>query len=184
MTQTKMKCEEFKNSYSEFSHLWVKEVDDAFEDFLNNESLYPKEDEEGEKTEGDEKEDEAPLVSNTENPIMKGIRQHMPDIIHFEEEINKLYGIKNRIMNKKSNNDIQWLRVQSSPLRDTLLERIKAWTAKWTNFLQENVQQKQENIDVFTEYIRNGIVKNPNDDPDDKELLYKVMGCIREMNRQ
>jgi len=101
-----MKCEEFKNSYSEFSHLWVKEVDDAFEDFLNNESLYPKEDEEGEKTEGDEKEDEAPLVSNTENPIMKGIRQHMPDIIHFEEEINKLYGIKNRIMNKKSNNDI------------------------------------------------------------------------------
>jgi hypothetical protein len=38
-------------------------------------------------------------------------------------------------MNKKSNNDIYWLRVQSSPLRDTLLENIKTWTAKWTNFL-------------------------------------------------
>jgi hypothetical protein len=115
--------------------LWTQEVDDAFEDFLNNQSLYPveeKEDDVGEPKDGDEPEG---AFDPGENPILKGIRVHMPAIIHFEEEINKFYGYKNRIMNKKSNNDIYWLRVQSSPLRDTLLENIKTWTAKWTNFL-------------------------------------------------
>jgi len=61
--------------------------------------------------------------------------------------------------------------VQSGPLRDTLLDKVKTWTAKWTNFLYENVLKKYENIIVFTDYIREGIVKNPNDFPDNKDLL-------------
>lgn len=39
MNLTNLKCEEFKNAFSEYSHLWTQSVDDAFEDFLNNESL-------------------------------------------------------------------------------------------------------------------------------------------------
>lgn len=39
MSQTKMKCEEFKQDFAEYSHLWTQELDSAFEDFLNNESL-------------------------------------------------------------------------------------------------------------------------------------------------
>jgi len=86
-----MKCEEFKNGYAEFSHLWTQEVDDAFEDFLNNKDLYPKEEkkEVGEIAEGEGGDKEESMISATENSIMKGIRVNMPDIIHFEEEINK-----------------------------------------------------------------------------------------------
>lgn len=39
MTDTKAKCEDFKNSFAEYSHLWTQDVGDAFENFLNNESL-------------------------------------------------------------------------------------------------------------------------------------------------
>jgi len=54
----------------------------------------------------DQGEKEETTVELGENQILKGVRVNMPDIIYFEEEINKLYGLKNRVMNKKSNNDI------------------------------------------------------------------------------
>jgi len=65
-------------------------VDDAFEDFLNNESLYPKEEVVEAEVGVDDQEKEEDTVDHGENQILKGVRVNMPDIIYFEEEINKL----------------------------------------------------------------------------------------------
>ena len=79
-------CEDYKNEFNEYSQLWTKELDDAFDDFLNDESRYPKK-EVDEEEEGEEKDAEK-VGDEEENPILKGIRENIPSIEAFDEEIS------------------------------------------------------------------------------------------------
>lgn len=122
-------------------------------------------------------------MSNEENPIMKGLPDNIPNIDYFDEEINKLFVIKSKIENYKAIKEIYWLKVQASPLKDTLSKTIQVWINKWTNYLSEHVAKMFQNIKTFSTMIEDGIKKNPNDEPENKDILYRVMDSIREMNR-
>lgn len=45
-------------------------------------------------------------ISKEDNPILKGVRVNMPMIEHFDEEISKLFMIKNKIETFKSVREI------------------------------------------------------------------------------
>lgn len=114
---------------------------------------------------------------------MKGLPDNIPNIDYFDEEINKLFVIKSKIENYKAIKEIYWLKVQASPLKDTLSKTIQVWINKWTNYLSEHVAKMFQNIKTFSTMIEDGIKKNPNDEPENKDILYRVMDSIREMNR-
>jgi len=69
-----MECEKYKNAFDEYSFLWLKNPEVVFEEFLNNESLYPK----VKEKENEEGEEEIEETTKSENVIMKGVREKLP----------------------------------------------------------------------------------------------------------
>lgn len=140
MSKTRQLCEDYKNEFNEYSQLWTKELEDAFEEFLNDESKYPQIKEEDEEEGEADKEDDA--AKEEENPIMKGIREKIPSIEAFDEEISYYLTLNNKIKNTGGSKDINWLKVQANPLKETLTEITKSWINKWTTYIYKIVCQK------------------------------------------
>jgi hypothetical protein len=74
--------------------------------------------------------------------------------------------------------NIGWLKIIVSSLRDSLKIKVQCWIDVYTNFLLNQVKVILTNLQNFNENTVEGIKKNPNDHPKDKELLRKVMKII------
>lgn len=74
--------------------------------------------------------------------------------------------------------NIGWLKVIVSSLRDSLKIKVQCWIDVYTNFLLNQVKVILTNLQTFNTNTETGILTNPNDHPEDKELLRKVMKII------
>jgi len=74
--------------------------------------------------------------------------------------------------------NIGWLKIIVSSLRDSLKIKVQCWIDVYTNFLLNQVKVILTNLQNFNENTVEGIKKNPNEFPNDKELLRKVMKII------
>lgn len=64
------------------------------------------------------------------NPINKGIRNRIPQIEFFEENLIQLKHVRNNIDSMKTVSDIFWLKVQCNSLKDSLLGLVDVWIEK------------------------------------------------------
>lgn len=74
--------------------------------------------------------------------------------------------------------NIGWLKIIVSSLRDSLKIKVQKWIDVYTTFLLNQVKVILTNLQNFNQNTTSGIVKNPNDYPEDKNLLRKVMKII------
>lgn len=74
--------------------------------------------------------------------------------------------------------NIGWLKIIVSSLRDSLKIKVQKWIDVYTSFLLNQVKVILTNLQNFNRNTTEGIVQNPNDFPDDKVLLRKVMKII------
>jgi hypothetical protein len=78
----------------------------------------------------------------------------------------------------RDNINIGWLRIIVSSLRDSLKIKVQKWIDVYTSFLLNQVKVILTNLQTFNKNTTEGIVKNPNEFPEDKNLLRKVMKII------
>lgn len=87
----------------------------------------------------------------------------MPALIHFEDKITDLKAIKNEIDDVSASLDVNYLRINVSPLKKAINTLLTLWIEEWTGFLLNNVKTRIRNIREFTNIVQDGMQKNPVD---------------------
>jgi hypothetical protein len=83
----------------------------------------------------------------------------------------------------RPNDDIGWLRVNSTPLIKELSTIINSWIERFTSFLYDNTTKQLKNTQGFIEEVSTGIKELPTDlrTEREKNLLTKVMTHLRDV---
>ena len=85
----------------------------------------------------------------------------------------------------RPNDDIGWLRVNSTPLIKELSTIINSWIERFTSFLYDNTTKQLKNTQGFIEEVSSGIKELPTDlrTEREKNLLTKVMTHLRDVTQ-
>lgn len=117
--------------------------------------------------------------------VLDGVVTKQPALDVFDQKITELYEYKNRILSMKPNDDIGWLRVNSTPLIKELSTIINSWIDRFTSFLYDNTTKQLKNTQGFIEEVSSGIKELPTDlrTEREKNLLTKVMTHLRDVTQ-
>ena len=115
--------------------------------------------------------------------VLNGVVTKQPALEVFDAKITELYEYKHRIQSMRPNDDIGWLRVNSTPLIKELSTIINSWIERFTSFLYDNTTKQLKNTQSFIEEVSNGIKELPTDlrTEREKNLLTKVMTHLRDV---
>ena len=163
------KTELKKNEYKPFEILWTSKPKTAFEEFLVKElpaSL---------QAQIDDPEREDP---DKNNPIMVGIKTRIPPFDVFDRKIEELKKLKKEVLHLPTTEDIEWIRVNSNPLKNTLETKAEQWIKTYTNFFLLQVKTFLKNCEQFKQYLAEGTKKDPSQYPEDTVLLKKTMEVL------
>jgi len=114
--------------------------------------------------------------------LLKGAKARTPPLDMFDEKITDLENKKKEIMGMEDTATIGWLKIYVSSLRSSLLTKVNRWINVYTDFLLNQVKTILKNLQNFNHNTQKGILKNPNDFPEDKQLLYSVMQIISDVH--
>lgn len=93
---------------------------------------------EREDIEDEQKEMEIENFDAMAKKVLHDVTTKQPALAVFDAEITRLYEYKQRILTMKAQDDIGWLRVNSSPLIKELSQIINNWIDRFTSFLYDN----------------------------------------------
>jgi dynein heavy chain len=168
MAITEGACMEFRNKYTEYSHLWTTDLNKMFAEFV----------EDAKKTQqiGDSEEDTHELV----------------DLAKFDAAIEMITETDAQIRAMKSPCDIGWLRVASDPVKEKLGMWCEKWKLKYTQFMGAHVEDSLRELDTFMESVNAGLdtevidAKGGGDEGDDEAdaSLKTVMTHIRDVRKK
>ena len=175
--------------YDDIAFLWQQDLETSFQEFLNSgpdmREAFLKKIEESEDLEEEQKEMEIENFDAMAKKTLKDVTTKQPSLAVFDAEITRLYEYKQRIQTMKAQDDIGWLRVNSSPLIKELSQIINSWIDRYTSFLYDNTTKQLSNIQGFITEVKNGIKELPKDLTTDREkaLLTKVMTHLRDVTQ-
>jgi len=210
--RTEGDCNIWKNScFAEFKDLYSEDSQNSFDSFLNRTELYPTETElreedkkilnldeeeeepgdEGDESKEKEEDDEDNIYKinydttryESIKEIFKGVRsrERTPKLNEFQKQLYVLKNKKYRRDNLKEEYNIDFLKINSKPLLHNLDEVINSYINQYSNFLFNNTDTLLKNIKKFIDRITDGIKVKPTES--DKNTLYSVLKCIRDMNK-
>jgi hypothetical protein len=138
-----------------------------------------------ETLEEEQKEVEIENFDAMSRKVLNGVVTKQPALDVFDQKITELYEYKNRILSMKPNDDIGWLRVNSTPLIKELSTIINSWIDRFTSFLYDNTTKQLKNTQGFIEEVSSGIKELPTDlrTEREKNLLTKVMTHLRDVTQ-
>ena len=167
----------YSKEFSEYRFLWEQDLDNTFQEFLESTKEQKKENAE----EDEEEEEERKKI--LERTIFRGVASKPPPLSLFDTEISRLISVEGRISDIKDYIDIQWIRVKSNRLRDSLQSKIRRWIEKYSSYLKTDLTTKLENMRRFTKEVEEGIKLIPQgtDTPEEKAQLDNVMNLLRDM---
>jgi hypothetical protein len=120
-------CGDFLNAYDDFRFLWEQDLDTAFEKFIATgvdiRETFQKELEkqiEEEQLEEVQIEERKEFFEAMVKKIFNQVATRMPALEKFDEQINHLVEIKEKIKNMTEVNIVGWLKVDSSPIKEKL----------------------------------------------------------------
>lgn len=173
-------CQKYIKNFEHFSDLWKYDPDEHFERFLDEEEKkmddFAKEMAKDDLSESEVVGDLGSLQDNS--ALLKGAKARIPPLELFDEIITELENQRREIQQMRESINIGWLRIIVSSLRDSLKIKVQRWIDVYTTFLLTQVKVILTNLQNFNKHTTEGIVKNPNDFPEDKNLLRKVMKII------
>jgi dynein heavy chain len=121
------KTEDYSHKFDEFSLLWTKDPQVAFNEFLNKDNEASNQVAGGEESEKSEDPDK-------KNPIMLNIVTKIPPFDQFDKKISELKKLKTSVTQINPQEDIEWVRINSNPLKNSLEERSVNWINTYTTF--------------------------------------------------
>lgn len=149
--------------------LWSKNPEEAFSEFLVKElpqSMQAK---------MDDPETEDP---DKNNPVMEGITTRIPPFEVFDRRIEELKKLKKEVMQLSTSDDIEWVRINSNPLKNSLESKVDDWINMYTNFFLNQVKTFLKNCESFKSYLIEGTKNDPSMHPEDSNLLRKTMDVL------
>jgi len=63
----------------------------------------------------------------SDNPLMKGVAEKLPELHHFDERISTLIKKREIIQEVQRMTQIDWLRVDASKLKTSLIYILEKW---------------------------------------------------------
>lgn len=167
------RAEAKKLQYAPYKILWSTNPQESFNEFLAVKDSRNK----AKTTDADD-----PTAANEDpdqnNPIMEGITTKIPPFATFQEKIQELKKLKKEVLQLNPIEDIEWLRIDSNPLKNSLENKADFWIDMYTNFFLTQVKRFLENCENFKKELEAGIKKDPSDHPEDTNLLKKVMSIL------
>ena len=151
LAKTEEDCAAFAESYRKFEYLWVKDIATSFAEFLEDVEV-----EEGESKKG-----------------------KLPTLKQFDDEIQKYKAIQDEVATLPSHHSILWLKVDAKPIKSAISNWVSRWTYKYTEFLQNDVITK---VDDLLSFVKNALRIMAKEVPEgDFDVLIEVMGCLRDV---
>ena len=163
------KTDQKKQQYTPFKMLWTQNPEEAFKEFLVKELPASM------QAQIDDPDREDPDKSN---PVMEAITTRVPPFENFDRKIEELKKLKKEVLLLPTSDDIEWLRVNSNPLKNTLETRVDQWINMYTNFFLNQVKRFLSNCESFKKYLADGIKKDPSQHPEDTALLRRTMEVL------
>ena len=157
LMQNEAKCAELRSTYVHYEYLWTTDLNKLFNEFL----LSVHEDiinEDGDKT--------------GRTQLSLGLFDER--IVHFRE-------IQSEVSELRHSADIDFLRVNSQPIKQALSTWVTKWVYIYTNHLQEHVTGKLNGLHEFMERINTGLEAPV--PAGDAEALSRTMTHIRDVRK-
>ena len=159
LASTEQECAAFADSYMKFEYLWKKDMDDVFNEFLQSAEV-------PEPQEGDPPVDpDAPLPD--------------PSLEQFDTEIAKYKVIADEVAELPNNVIIQWLKIDSKPIKQAIGNQVQKWRYRYTEYLNNKLETKVNDLLAFVETASVDLEKEVPEG--DNDALIEVMGCLRDV---
>ncbi|CAM9107555.1 unnamed protein product [Discosporangium mesarthrocarpum] len=146
-------CKRLKAQYEAYSYLWLTDMDSFFKEFTED------------------------AVITTE------LGQQLTDLKKFEEAIKKYEGVQIALKKLSSPQDIGWLRVKVTPVKQALVTWSTKWVNMFTAYLQTTLVNKLGALDTFMADVSSGLDAEVSEGADGKANLMKVMKDISEVRK-
>ena len=121
-------CEEFQQTYNEFSHLWLEDMQATFDAFL---------------------------VGATTETTASGLKLYNIEL--FDAEIARYRDIQSRIADLRTPTDIGWLRINSQPIKQALNTQATKWNYMFSQHLHNDIVQKLTDLHNVCGKINDGL---------------------------
>jgi dynein heavy chain, axonemal len=163
-------CNEYRNMYMQFEHLWTKDRSLEFRDFLISErfvncieKLYTwnnrfvmnrvvAETIQG-NTENGGVDGAAIEESQNDSESTNAKPSGLPPLAAFEAKILQYKSIQARIEEMKPSIEIGWLRINAQPIKQALSTWASKWIHTYTSFLQNQIARQLAGLDSFMRQV-------------------------------
>lgn len=172
------KTNEFKDKYREYKDFWLNDPEEHFQQFLEeNEPADIQEELESPTKMGPEIGGGSHALSADQNPLLANARSKVPNMELFDEKILYLKNIQQKIQGITDSDDIGWLKISLTPLKNKLDLKVTQWIKVYTEFLKNQVKICLKNMKEFIHSTNEGIKKDLDDEANmnDKQLLMQIM---------
>jgi len=157
LTANKAECEQYRQQFIEFEHLYKKDRNKEFKEFLATSE-----------------------VENDEQPAAEEQSQaKIPTLERFQERIQFYKEIEEQIDAKDTPLKIGWLKIDASPLKQALETWVSKWSHTFTSFLKENLVNKINDLYDFMDNVSAGLKTEVQSG--DLEGLKFVLGLIHQV---
>jgi len=190
-------CYHFRSIFLTFDYLWIKDLDEAFQEFWDEEavevgqpSAAPEspggkdgDDPESPKAaEGGEATKEAETKEGEEDDEEQEQKVKKPPLEAFEKKVMHYKQVQDEVNNLVNHQDIGWLRVDSKPVRLTMLHWASKWVSLFTDYLHDEIVDEMNDMVNFITEANETL--DAEVEEDDQELLQKVLRCIRDVKKR
>ena len=170
-----LECDEFKQPYASFSHLWTRDIAGAVKDFLVEKAV-PIEEEAAAAAEGEAAPKEEGKASSFGGALAPTPE---PALADFDEQID-LYRRQALDIGALSTSATRgWLKLDAKPVKQALSTWVTKWKFAYTQHLQTSVIDRLSELKAFMEATVGGLATEV--EPDDVAALVQAMTFIRDV---
>lgn len=152
-------CETHRGQFVEFSYLWTTDLHVFFREFLLD-SWNDVYDEEGEVVEG----------------------KQVLDLSKFHDQVERFRGVFAEIEQMATSSDIDFVRINSQPIKQALSTWVTKWIYMFTSYLQNTACEQMITLCTFMKVVNNGLNQQPEGDSA-TETLMAIMTHIRDVRK-
>ena len=170
-----LECDEFKQPYAAFSHLWTRDIAGAVKDFLVEKAV-PIEEEAAAAAEGDAAPKEEGKASSFGGALAPTPEPALSD---FDEQIDMYRRQALDIGALSTSATRGWLKLDAKPVKQALSTWVTKWKFAYTQHLQTSVIDRLSELKAFMEATVGGLATEV--EPDDVAALVQAMTFIRDV---
>ena len=152
-------CEKHRMQFVEYSYLWTTDLHTFFREFLAD-SWNDVFDEDGEPVEG----------------------KKVLDLTKFHDQVERFRSVHAEIEQMQTSADIDFVRINSQPIKQALSTWVTKWIYLFTSYLQETAATQMRDLCNFMKTVNQGLNQKPEGDNATSTLM-NIMKHIRDVRK-